>query len=391
MTNRAIHVFTGSNKDFERFIEEQIGEDEISISYLELIGDYNAKIRATTEYATSNLSHIHDRVDNVVVRSADFGSVVSHVISNFAQIAVMGCDFRTMYIQNPPRQTLKSLEAMFPNTVYYSETRYEKIGKKTVLKAHSKLEDAVLGQEDCKAEIDLSLYKLSVMGGEKPVVLLFYGPSGVGKTETAKQLSEAMGGSLTRIQFSMFQNQEAFDYVFGSEHSKGSFARDLLGRETNVVLLDEFDKVNHGLYNAFYELFDEGVLTDTYYRVEMGGALFVLTTNFGSEKEIKQALGPAMFSRISACIKFNDLSVDEKRTIIDRHFDYVIGFLDENDAKVVNDKDVRGWFLRNAAHYDNMRIMKNKIERAIFGVLTERLLDVSWDDERAVVEIPMND
>lgn len=98
MINRAIHVFTGSDKDFEHFIGEGIGEDEVTITYLELIGDYNAKIRAASEYATSYLSHIHDRVDNVVVRSADFGSVVSHVISNFAQIASMGCDFGTMYI-----------------------------------------------------------------------------------------------------------------------------------------------------------------------------------------------------------------------------------------------------------------------------------------------------
>lgn len=102
MINRAIHVFAGSDKDFEHFIGEGIGEDEVTITYLELIGDYNAKIRAASEYATSDLSHIHDRVDNVVVRSADFGSVVSHVISNFAQIASMGCDFGTMYIQNPP-------------------------------------------------------------------------------------------------------------------------------------------------------------------------------------------------------------------------------------------------------------------------------------------------
>lgn len=380
MIDRAIHVFTGSDKDFEHFIGERIGEDEVTITYLELIGDYNAKIRATSEYATNDLSHIHDRVDNVVVRSADFGSVVSHVISNFAQIASMGCDFGAMYIQNPPRQTLKSLEAMYPGMIDYSGTEYVKIGKNTVLEVHDKLKEAVLGQEDCKVELDLSLYRLSVMGDEKPVVLLFYGPSGVGKTETAKQLSDAMGGGLTRIQFSMFQNQEAFDYVFGSEHSKGSFARDLLGRETNVVLLDEFDKVNHGLYNAFYELFDEGVLTDTYYRVEMGNALFVLTTNFESEKEIKQALGPAMFSRISACIKFNDLTVDEKRAIVDRHFDYVIGLLDDGDAKVVSDRDVRGWFLRNAAHYDNVRIMKNKIERAVFGVLAKRLINGLGDE-----------
>lgn len=176
MIDRAIHVFTGSDKDFEHFVGARIGEDEVTITYLELIGDYNAKIRATSEYATSDLSHIHDRVDNVVVRSADFGSVVSHVISNFAQIASIGCDFDAMYIQNPPRQTLKSLEAMYPGMIDYSWTEYEKIGKKVILQAHDKLKEAVLGQEECKAEVDLSLYRLSVMGGEKPVVLLFYAP-----------------------------------------------------------------------------------------------------------------------------------------------------------------------------------------------------------------------
>ncbi len=73
---------------------------------------------------------------------------------------------------------------------------------------------------------------------------MFYGPSGVGKTETARCLSEAVGGELTRVQFSMMQTQEAYEYLFGAEHSKASFARGLLARESNVVLIDEFDKVD---------------------------------------------------------------------------------------------------------------------------------------------------
>lgn len=59
MIDRTIHVFTGSDKDFEHFVGARIGEDEVTITYLELIGDYNAKIRASSEYATSDLSHIH--------------------------------------------------------------------------------------------------------------------------------------------------------------------------------------------------------------------------------------------------------------------------------------------------------------------------------------------
>lgn len=372
--NSSIHVFWGSDRDFETFIASNIDDAENTISYLDLIADYNAKIRATSDYATSSLSHIHERVDNVVVRAADFGSVVAHVILNFADIALRACDFRSMYIQNPPRQALDKIEAAFDN-VDYSGTDYLKLTKDVVLTVHDRLDAEILGQEQCKYEIDLNLYRLSAMKQRKPSVLLFYGPSGVGKTETARQVSEALGGRLTRIQLSMFQNQEAFDYLFGSEHSKGSFARDLLARESNVVLLDEFDKVNHGLYNAFYELFDDGVLVDTYYRVEMGDALFILTTNFNSEKEIQEALGPAMFSRIGACIKFDQLTAEGKQVIINRHFDYVVGLLDEIDARIVEEHDVRGWFLHNAARFDNIRILKTKIERGIFGVLTKEMLE----------------
>ena len=89
---------------------------------------------------------------------------------------------------------------------------------------------------------------------------MLYGPSGVGKTESAKSISKTMGGELLRIQFSMMQTTEAYNYVFGAEHSKGSFARDMMARESNVILIDEFDKVNPAFYNAFYELFDEGAL-----------------------------------------------------------------------------------------------------------------------------------
>lgn len=377
----SVHVFWGCNEDFEGYVTEHINEFELTITYLELISCYNTKMRTNINSATSETSHFYDAVDNVVVRSADFGSVSAHVIYNFAAIALQGCDFETMYIQNPPRQVLHSLQTAFPDCLVYSATEYKEVNKSIVLDVHSRLSTMILGQKACKTEIDLSLYRISKMGKEKPAVLLFYGPSGVGKTETAKQLSEALGGGLTRIQFSMFQNQEAFDYLFGGEHSKGSFARDLLARESNVVLLDEFDKVNHGLYNAFYELFDEGILVDSYYRVEMSNAVFILTTNFESEEEIKKALGPAMFSRISACLKFEHLTPEEMQILINRHFDYLLKFLDGEESNFIELSGVRDWFLTNASNFDNVRTLNQKIERAVFGVLTNELLKDSYKDQ----------
>ena len=92
------------------------------------------------------------------------------------------------------------------------------------------------------------------------MVLMFYGPSGVGKTETAKFISKALGEKIFRKQFSMFHSEEFSDYLFGENHSRPCFAKDLLERESNVILLDEFDKPAPVFHSVFYQLFDEGVL-----------------------------------------------------------------------------------------------------------------------------------
>lgn len=145
--------------------------------------------------------------------------------------------------RNPPTRVRKSLESFFPDIIVEAGTEYRKITKDAIKGVHDAMQERVLGQEDCKREIALSLYRLHSIDSSHPVVIMLYGPSGVGKTESAKCLSEALGGGLTRIQVSMMQTTEAYDYIFGAEHSKGSFARNLLCRESNVALLDEFDNM----------------------------------------------------------------------------------------------------------------------------------------------------
>ncbi|MFC0560923.1 AAA family ATPase [Halalkalibacter alkalisediminis] len=77
--------------------------------------------------------------------------------------------------------------------------------------------------------------------------------------------------------------------MFGDKHSKSSFARDLLQRESNIVLIDEFDKVHPNFYNAFYEIFDEGKFNDLNYSVNVNNCIFVLTTNYISEDDITKS------------------------------------------------------------------------------------------------------
>ncbi len=373
MTDKVV-VFTGSKRDFDTFLESQIGEYEETISFMELIQHYNARLRPNESGVGEEALSSKIKVDNCIVRSDDYGSVLPHVLSNFTNIVTLNYDIGTLYVQNPPRRVIESLKAGYGDEIECHESEYPKLTREILAKLYSKLNEDVLGQEECKRQILSGIYRLATGSSSKPVVLMLYGPSGVGKTESAKSISKTLGGELLRVQFSMMQTQEAYDYVFGAEHSKSSFARDMMGRESNVILIDEFDKVNPLFYNAFYELFDEGRYVDTNYSVDLGQAVFLLTCNFGSESEIKKILGPAMFSRIGCCIEYADLSTEQKQAIVERWYQSIIGTLKEDERSFISETNIRNWFLKNAERYDNIRILKTKLENAVFEKLTDHFI-----------------
>lgn len=375
MADRAI-VYFGPRAGFDELVSSRVREWDRTVAYLDAVRSYNAKIRASDLASHEPRIDIPDYVDNCVVHADDFGSVLSHVIANFATILEETYEVGTLFVQNPPRRALESLvSTQGEDSVEQVTYRYEKVEKGALDAIYDSVCEEVLGQEESKRVLVASLYRLSVMGNGRPSVILLYGPSGVGKTETARCLSKALGGKLMRIQFSMMQTQEAYEYLFGAEHSKASFARDLLGRESNVVLIDEFDKVSPTLYNMFYQLFDEGRYIDTNYDVDMRGSLFLLTTNFKSERDAHHAMGSAMFSRISACVSFSDLSNENKATIATRHYQRVVDRLDDEDRSLIENSGILSWFVAHASRYDNMRTMKNGIEKAIFERLSEPIFN----------------
>lgn len=367
-------VFTGSKKDFELFLEEHISEDAETIPFMELIQHYNARLRPNESGVRENALRSNLEADNCIVRADDYGSVMPHVLSNFANIVNLNYNMGTLYIQNPPRRVLESLKAGLDGEIEYYGSEYPNLNRAALAQIYRNLNRDVYGQEECKKQILSGMYRLTTGATNKPVVLMLYGPSGVGKTESAKSISRSLGGELLRIQFSMMQTSEAYDYVFGAEHSKSSFARDMMGRESNVILIDEFDKVNPALYNAFYELFDEGKYVDTNYNVELGQAIFLLTCNFSSESEIKKVLGPAMFSRIGCCVEYADLTAEQKQKIVNNWYDSIISSLMVDEKDFVETTDIHEWFLKNAERYDNIRILKTKMENAIFEKLTDHFI-----------------
>lgn len=368
-----IEIFYGSKKDFERFINDNINESDETIPFMDLIQHYNARLRPS-ESGTSERQLLQKiEVDNCIVRADDYGSVLEHALSNFAGVVTLNHDIGTLYLQNPPKRVKASIEK-YSDSIQYHYSKYKNLTRNSLNNIYKNLKSDILGQEHCKKQIISGLYRMATRKNDKPVVLMFYGPSGVGKTETAKSISKSFGGELLRIQFSMMQTTEAYNYIFGAEHSKGSFARDMMGRESNVILLDEFDKVNPTFYNAFYELFDEGRFVDTNYEVDLKNSIFLCTCNFSNENEIKKALGPAMYSRIGCCIEFFDLSHQQKNLIIDKWYIEIINSLNKEEKEFINKTSILNWFKNNSNRYDNIRLLKTKLENAIYNKLTDEFV-----------------
>ncbi|MEI5582565.1 MULTISPECIES: AAA family ATPase [unclassified Agromyces] len=313
------------------------------------------------------------RPGRVVAESGDYASLNEHVVTNFVGL-VRSLRPKHLYLHNPPVQVHAQLERAFPN-IRVERHVYPAVTPETLIRFQNGFGDHLVGQEDVRDALLAAVYPLTRPGSAKPVVVMFYGPSGVGKTETARFINDLLGGRLLRKQFSMFHSDKFASYVFGGHHSEASFARDLLDRESGVILIDEFDKANAVFHSAFYELFDGGVFEDKNYRVEVGPALIVCTSNYSSEKEIRDALGDALYSRFDALIGFEPLTSEQIVKVLDRVLDDRFARLSEEELTRIDREGVGTRLAPLANQPGNVRKLTKLVDGVISLLLVRSMLE----------------
>ena len=283
------------------------------------------------------------RVTNFVIFADEYSSVNEHVIINFLSF-ISKLTIANMYIQNPPIHLQEQINRVF--------------GEENIIKEihqNYNIDKRVIGQQKVKEQILKSIFPIMNNAQCKPVVLLFYGNSGIGKTETAQFLTELIGGKILRKQFSMYQNNEFANYLFGGKYNEKSFAKDLIARDSNIILLDEFDKAYAVFHSAFYQLFDEGIYEDQNYRVDVRHAIIICTSNYKSKDEIKEKLGNPIFNRFDGVIRFEDLSVEAKTAIANKELELL-------DEEGIISEDIRQRLLQQSSKLENAREIRKLIK-----------------------------
>lgn len=351
------------------WFENQLGDKEC-IRLLDIVLERDEARRQVTlvteRQEVSPSERPAPKKKRVIAESGDYASLQEHVINNFAAL-VRSVNPECLYLHNPPDQVRLQLQRSFATEV--KRYAYPVVTRETLFRFHDGFHEHLVGQAAVKQRVLAALYTLTRARRKKPVVLMFYGPSGVGKTETAQFINGLLGGTLLRKQFSMFHNDKFASYLFGGAHSEASFAHDLLDRESGVILIDEFDKANSIFHSAFYQLFDEGVFEDKNYVVELGSSLIICTSNYGTEDEIREALGDALYSRFDALIRFEPLTKNEICEVIDRVFDDRVSELPPSEVELIQSHDIKAKLYQEAAEIGNVRKLGRLVDEVISLVL----------------------
>ena len=289
--------------------------------------------------------------------------------------------------------------------------------KRKLKSIEEELQKRVIGQDEAVNKVAkiIRMARADIRDSRKPSgVFLFLGPTGVGKTELAKALSEFLFDSeknMIRLDMSEYMEKHSVSKLIGAPpgyigyEEEGQLTGRLRKNPYSVVLFDEIEKAHPEVLNVFLQLFDEGRLTDSNSKTVDGrNAIFIMTSNLGGDhikrrsigfgekdkiserdefilKDIKKYFSPEFLNRIDEVVIFNSLEVDNIARIANK----IISELAQRLKKrgIILDVDER--VIEHISHkgFDphlGVREMARTIENLITKPLSEKIVNGEVND-----------
>ncbi len=287
------------------------------------------------------------------------------------------------------------------------------------------LKSVVFGQ-DKALEVLASAVKMARSGlgkSDKPIgAFLFSGPTGVGKTEAAKQLAYIMGIDLVRFDMSEYMERHAVSRLIGAPpgyvgFDQGGLLTEAVTKKPHcVLLLDEIEKAHPDIFNVLLQVMDHGTLTDNNGRkADFRNVILIMTTNAGAETmnkatigftnpraagdemgDIKRLFTPEFRNRLDAIVGFKALDENVIMRVVDKFLLQLEGQLAEKKVDVTFSDTLRKHLAKKG--FDPLmgarpmqRLIQDTIRKALadellFGRLTDGgRLSVDIDDKEEVL------
>ena len=267
------------------------------------------------------------------------------------------------------------------------------------------LKAIIFGQDEAinKLSTAIKMARSGLLSDNKPIgSFMFSGPTGVGKTEVAKQLAYTLGIELIRIDMSEFMERHAVSKLIGAPpgyvgfDQGGTLTESINKNPYAVLLLDEIEKAHPDVHNILLQIMDNGFLTDSNGRkIDFRNVTLIMTTNVGAEslsksslgfiaddqtvfdekKEINKAFSPEFRNRIDAIVSFAPLENETILKVVDKFLIQLENQLHDKKVEVTFSDNLKNYLAKNGFDIKmGARPMSRLIQDTIRKALADELL-----------------
>ena len=347
--------------------------------------------------------------------------------------------WRATQDENKPTVGVEEVAQVIATITGIPVTKITEAESERLLKLEDTLHNRVIGQSDAVVSLAKSIRRARVglKAPNRPIgSFIFCGPTGVGKTELAKALAEAVFGSednMVRIDMSEFMEKHATSKLIGSPpgyvgyDDGGNMCEIIRKKPYSVVLFDEIEKAHPDTFNIMLQILDDGRLTDSKGRhINFKNTIIIMTSNVGASmitntqklgfsvsgddkkdryeklkdtvhEELKKAFRPEFLNRVDDTIVFAHLSQEEIREIVELMLKDLFKRLSERDLTIEVTDAAKDYLAKEGySETYGARPLRRVIQKKVEDVLAEEILSgnykandklsMDYRDEKIVIE-----